>query len=70
MYDQAGAPVMWCLAPMLTDISAGILYLHSHNIVHGGRHAWQARTQVLRGIAVPYSGPEGQAWVQILSVSP
>ena len=39
MYDQAGAPVMWFMAPMLTDVCAGILYLHSHNIVHGGRHA-------------------------------
>ena len=38
MYDKAGAPLIECLAPLLSDICAGMLYLHSRNIVHGGRH--------------------------------
>ena len=60
MYDQAGAPVISCMAPMLLDVCAGMLYLHSRNIVHGGRHGRPG--QIL--------GEEGQARIQIQGVRP
>ena len=37
MYDSSGAVNMSSLAPLLVDICRGMLYLHSINIVHGGR---------------------------------
>ena len=37
IYDYSGAPSLPVLAPMLMDICKGMCYLHSRNIVHGGR---------------------------------
>ena len=37
MYDSSGLPQLYVIAPMLHDICAGMVYLHSRNIVHGGR---------------------------------
>ena len=37
MYDSSAAPRIPSLAPLLTDICKGTLYLHSRNLVHGGR---------------------------------
>ena len=37
-HPVTGAPKLATLAPILSDICAGMLYLHSRNIVHGG--AW------------------------------
>ena len=34
---ETGAVMMSALAPLLLDICKGMLYLHSRNIVHGGR---------------------------------
>ena len=37
LYDEAGAPQLDLMAPILTDVANGMAYLHSRNIVHGGR---------------------------------
>ena len=68
LYDQAGgAPHIECMAPLLTDICAGMLYLHSRNIVHGGMHDRPGSR---------YQGPgpdpylEGQVQIQVLGGRP
>ena len=50
MYDASGGPRLDMLAPMLHDICQGMVYLHSRNIVHGGRGgggAWSSATSCM-----------------------
>ena len=37
MYGSSGDIILPTLAPLLMDICRGMTYLHSRNIVHGGR---------------------------------
>ena len=39
IYDKAGNPWLLGLAPLLMDVCRGMLYLHTCNIVHGGRRS-------------------------------
>ena len=39
MYDVEGNPWIACLAPLIMDICRGMLYLHTCNVVHGGRRS-------------------------------